>query len=175
MFTFLLIKRSGHTASLPWTILNVSTGRPLTWTQDPGKSIPISRRREEDLALMCWSMRANKLMILMYPWAKRLLTWGPLCKCQGVLCILLSAQTACWSLGKFKRGLQPRKFMMFSCTDRGCSYFIPPSVFYCFFILFLSFILSSPLLLSSKSLLPIYVPHFHLFRSLPTMWSAVCF
>lgn len=110
MFTVLLIKRSGHTASLPWTILNVSSGKPLTWRQDSGKNISVSRGRKKDLALMCWSMRASKLMILMYPWGKLLLlSWEPSHKCQGVLCILLSARTTCWSLGNFKRGLQPQE------------------------------------------------------------------
>lgn len=48
-------------------------------------------------------------------------------------------------------------------------YFIAFSSFYW------SFTLSSPLLLLSKPLLLIYVPHFHLFRSLPAVWWALYF
>lgn len=66
--------------------------------------------------------------------------------------------------GVLKVDCSTRKFMMFSCTGWVCGCFVPQSVFF-----FSFYLLPFYTFLSSKSLLPIYVPHFHLFRSLPAV------
>lgn len=123
-------------------------------------------------------MRANKVIILMYPWAKLPPSEEPFLWMLGLLCILLSAQTACWSPGKFKRGkifLQPRKFMVFFCTDQDCGYFIPSSVFYCFFLLFASFFFFFLFLFFFPTTFPLtQIPPFHLCASLPSFQICSC-